>query len=36
MKPDIHPEYRPVVFQDVSTGYTFLTQSTVATDRTIK
>ena len=36
MKKDIHPEYRPVVFQDVSTGYSFLTQSTVDTDRTIK
>ena len=36
MKKDIHPEYRPVVFQDVSTGYSFLTQSTIATDRTVK
>ena len=36
MKKDIHPDYRPVVFQDVSTGYSFLTQSTIKTDRTIQ
>lgn len=36
MKKDIHPDYRPVVFQDVSTGYTFLTRSTIETDRTIQ
>lgn len=36
MKKDIHPDYRPVVFQDVSTGYSFLTRSTVETDRTIQ
>ena len=36
MKKGIHPEYRPVVFQDVSTGYAFLTRSSVATKRTIK
>lgn len=36
MKKDIHPDYRPVVFQDVSTGYSFLTRSTVSTDRTIQ
>ncbi|MGI9628727.1 MAG: type B 50S ribosomal protein L31 [Longimicrobiales bacterium] len=36
MKKDIHPTYRPVVFQDVSTGYSFLTRSTVETDRTVK
>ena len=35
MKKDIHPEYRPVVFQDVSTGYSFLTRSTISTDRTV-
>ena len=35
MKKGIHPDYRPVVFQDVSTGYTFLTRSSVATKRTI-
>ena len=36
VKKDIHPDYRPVVFQDVSTGYTFLTRSTVSTKRTIQ
>jgi large subunit ribosomal protein L31 len=36
MKKDIHPNnYRPVVFQDLNNGSTFLTQSTVATDDTI-
>ena len=34
MKKDIHPDYRPVVFQDVSTGYAF--RSTVSTKRTIQ
>ncbi len=37
MKKDIHPKnYRPVVFQDLSTGTMFLTQSTASTDDTIK
>lgn len=37
MKKDIHPSnYRPVVFQDLSTNTTFLTQSTAKTDETIK
>ena len=37
MKKDIHPNtYRPVVFQDLNNGTTFLTQSTVATEETIK
>lgn len=35
MKPDIHPDYHPVVFQDAGTGKTFLTRSTVTSDRTI-
>lgn len=35
MKPGIHPDYRPVVFQDATTGTTFLTRSTVTTSRTI-
>ncbi|MDH6292090.1 MULTISPECIES: type B 50S ribosomal protein L31 [Rhodococcus] len=34
MKPHIHPDYHPVVFQDASTGTTFLTRSTVTSDRT--
>jgi large subunit ribosomal protein L31 len=37
MKKDIHPNnYRPVVFQDLNNGFSFLTRSTVATDDTIK
>lgn len=36
MKQDIHPEYREVVFQDISTDFSFLTRSTVQTDETIK
>ena len=36
MKADIHPEYREVVFQDVSSDFAFLTRSTVETADTIK
>lgn len=37
MKKDIHPtNYRPVVFQDLNNGFSFLTRSTVASDETIK
>ncbi len=35
MKSDIHPNYRPVVFQDLSEGTTFVIRSTVETDDTI-
>lgn len=35
MQQSIHPDYRPTVFRDQSAGYTFLTKSTVKTDRTI-
>ncbi|MDH6283375.1 type B 50S ribosomal protein L31 [Prescottella agglutinans] len=35
MKPGIHPDYRPVVFQDAGTGTAFLTRSTARTDRSI-
>jgi len=28
VKPDIHPQYGPVVYQDMSTGDRFLTRST--------
>ena len=31
MKKDIHPNYRPVVFQDNSADFAFLTKSTVET-----
>ncbi|GAA3632492.1 MULTISPECIES: type B 50S ribosomal protein L31 [Lentzea] len=36
MKPGIHPDYHPVVFQDASTGKTFLTRSTATSSRTIE
>ena len=35
MKPDIHPTYREVVFQDSSEGTLFLTRSTMKTSDTI-
>ncbi|TQK29137.1 type B 50S ribosomal protein L31 [Arthrobacter sp. SLBN-53] len=35
MKPDIHPAYHPVVFQDAGTGKQFLIRSTITSDRTI-
>jgi large subunit ribosomal protein L31 len=36
MKKAIHPEYREVVFQDISSDFSFLTRSTVQTDDTIQ
>ena len=36
MKPDIHPSYRPVVFQDTSSDFSFLTKSTIETSETIE
>ena len=36
MKPAIHPDYHPVVFQDSSTGTSFLTRSTATSDRTVE
>ena len=36
MKPDIHPEYREVVFQDTSSDLRFITRSTIATSETIE
>ena len=36
MKPGIHPNYREVVFVDVSTGFKFVTRSTISTRETIK
>ncbi|MGV3525538.1 MAG: type B 50S ribosomal protein L31 [Candidatus Sericytochromatia bacterium] len=35
MKKDIHPNYRPVVFRDISTDFAILTKSTVQTNDTI-
>ena len=36
MKADTHPEYREVVFQDLSSDFAFLTRSTVKSKETIK
>ena len=36
MKADIHPEYKPVVFQDVSSNFAILTRSTMTSKETIK
>jgi len=36
MKPDIHPNYRPVVFMDASADFSFLTKSTIETNETIE
>jgi large subunit ribosomal protein L31 len=35
MKQGIHPDYRYVVFQDTSSGDTFLTKSTIETSETV-
>jgi large subunit ribosomal protein L31 len=35
MKTDIHPQYQAVVFRDLASGETFLTRSTVTSDKTI-
>ena len=35
MRSDIHPNYRPVVFQDLSEGVNFVIRSTVETNETI-
>ena len=36
MKADIHPDYREVVFQDLSSDFAILTRSTVNSKETIK
>ncbi len=36
MKAGIHPEYREVVFQDVSSDFAFLTRSTINSKETIQ
>ena len=36
MKAGIHPEYREVVFQDISSDFAFLTRSTIKSKETIK
>ncbi|WGD36203.1 type B 50S ribosomal protein L31 [Lysinibacter sp. HNR] len=35
MKTAIHPEYKAVVFRDLASGATFLTRSTVTSEKTI-
>ncbi len=36
MKEGIHPQYREVVFVDMSNDFSFVTRSTIATKETIK
>ncbi|KAB7624415.1 type B 50S ribosomal protein L31 [Alkalilimnicola sp. S0819] len=36
MQKDIHPNYREVVFQDISSNFAFKTRSTVRTKDTIQ
>ena len=36
MKKGIHPDYRPVVFQDASADFAILTRSTIQTNETIE
>ena len=36
MKDGIHPNYREVVFLDLSNNYSFVTRSTVKTKETVK
>jgi len=36
MRPDIHPDYRPVIFTDPSADFSFLTRSTMAAKETIE
>lgn len=36
MKKDLHPEFRPVIFKDVSCDYELLTMSTVRAKETAK
>ena len=36
MKTGIHPDYKEVVFQDISSDFSFLTRSTIKSKETIK
>jgi large subunit ribosomal protein L31 len=36
VKSDTHPKYRPVVFQDTSSDFAFVTNSTINTSETIE
>jgi large subunit ribosomal protein L31 len=35
MKKDLHPEYREVIFKDISTDFAFKSRSTVQTNDTV-
>jgi len=34
MKKDAHPDYKPVIFEDISTDYRVLTRSTMSSEET--
>lgn len=36
MKKDLHPEFRTVVFKDISCDFAYLTKSTARTKETVK
>lgn len=36
MKADIHPNYKEVVFQDLSSDFAFLTRSTLSSKESVK
>lgn len=36
MKPDIHPDYHPIVFRDRQANFQFLTRSTTTSDQHIE
>lgn len=36
MKTDTHPAYNAIVFRDLASGTTFLTRSTLSSDKTIE
>lgn len=36
MKTEIHPDYQPIVFRDLASGETYLTRSTVTSNKTIE
>lgn len=36
MKSEIHPEYNAIVFRDLASGETFLTRSTLSSEKTIE
>ena len=36
MKTDIHPDYQAIVFRDLASGETFLTRSTLTSEKTVE